>query len=287
MGVYFNKKRTLRQYLGLAKYFLKRFFVAIPYRLSARKRKLPDFLIIGAMKGGTTSLYNWIGLHPDVQLSREQEIHFFANHYRKGLNYYRSYFPKKSTGKLTGESSPYYFYHPLVPERVRADIPKCKIIVVLRDPVFRAYSHYQMHKGIDTAENFEEALSLEAKRVTPVHKDYLDGNDYRSVSHQAYSYIGRGQYYEQLSRWMEHYSMEELLVLKSEVLFSSPRETMKKVFEFIGVKDVSNSDLHPKNQREYEAISKELYEKYAQYYKEDGEKLSALLGSEFKWSYKL
>jgi len=283
MGVYFNKKRTLRQYAGLMKYFVKRFFVSLPYRITARKRKLPDFLIIGAMKGGTSSLYDWIGKHPDVALSREQEVHFFSVYYRKGLNYYRSFFPKKSTGKFTGESSPYYLYHPLVPERVKKDVPRCKIIVVLRDPVLRAYSHYQMHKGIDVSKNFDEALQNESDRVASAHERFLEGKDGRSTSHQAFSYIGRGQYHEQLSRWLQHYSLDELLVLKSETLYEQPMETMQRVFQFLGLRDFDIPELQPVNQRGYQALSEEDYDKYAVHFREDGRKLAELLGPEFKW----
>ncbi|MCR9171357.1 MAG: sulfotransferase domain-containing protein [bacterium] len=267
------------------KYFIKRFIVSLPYRFTARQRKLPDFLIIGAMKGGTSSLYHWIDQHPDAHLSREQEVHFFATSYRKGLKYYRSYFPKASEDKLTGESSPYYFYHPLVPARVKKDLPNCKIIVLLRDPVFRAYSHYQMHQGIDMASDFDEAIALEEKRVAKPHADFVAGKDYRSTDHQAYSYFGRGMYFEQLERWLQYFPKEQLLVLKSENLFVNPSKVVTDVYNFLGLKPYQSQDLKAVNQREYTPISKEKYALYKKRFVADEQQLSELLGSEFTWKY--
>lgn len=283
MGVFFNKNRTLRQYLGLVKYFVLKWFRSIPYRLTAKQRSLPDFLIVGVMKGGTSSLYHYLNQHPEVNMSREQEVHFFAKYFNKGLNYYRSYFPKKSENKVTGESSPYYFFHPLVPQRIKSSLPECKIILLLRDPVDRAFSHYQMHKGIDTALSFEHALELENSRVLKTHQRFIQGESLTDTSHQAYSYVSRGMYYEQLSRWLEHYDLDELLVLKSEDFFSDPKSTLKLVYNYLNLKEVFPNDLAPVNQRKYDAISEDTAEKLANLFKEDGEMLQSILGEHFSW----
>lgn len=288
MGVYFNRKRTIGQYLGLLRYFLfTRFLKSIPYRLTAKQRKLPDFLIVGTMKGGTSSLYHWLNAHPDVKMSREQEVHFFSKYYGRGLNYYRSYFPKISEGKYTGESSPYYLFHPLAPERIKKDLPDCKIIILLRDPVYRAYSHYQMHKGIDPAHDFDEAVALEDARVMKKHGEYNSGKDGRSTSHQAYSYTARGMYFEQLERWLKYYSKNELLILKSEDLFAQPHEHLHRVQQYLGIPIHTPETLAPVNQREYQKLTKEAYDKYAVLFREDSEKLRELLGPNFSWSYEM
>lgn len=282
-NIFFNRKRTFRSYLDLVKWYLKRQVVSVPYRLTARFRKLPDFLIIGVAKGGTSSLFSYLEQHPDMQLSREQEIHFFASFYERGINYYRSFFPFKNSEKLTGESSPYYFLHPQVPARVKKDLPHAKIILLLRDPVKRAYSNYNMVKGVDWVDSFEEAVQIEKDRITPHHEKMKVDPSYKNQHHQTFSYVTRGFYYSQLQNWLEHYDLSEMLILKSEDMFENPKSTLAKVYHFLGVEEVFPEDLRPRNNRVYNGLSNEDYDKYKQLYTEDANKLSALLGDQFKW----
>ncbi len=284
MGVYFNKRRTFRQYLSLIKYFSMQFLRSIPYRLTARKRMLPNFLIVGVMKGGTSSLYHYLNQHPDVKMSRVQEVHFFAKYYSRGLNYYRSFFPKKSEGKLSGESSPYYFFHPAVPARVKKDLPNCKIIVLLRDPVDRAYSHYQMHKGIDPADNFLQALAWEESRVQTTHERFLNGESFLDTSHQAYSYLKRGMYAEQLHHWLHHYSLDALLILRSEDFYADPKKTLKQVYAYLELPEIFPENLAPVNVRAYETLPRNVYKEIATQFEEDGRELRQLLGDQFTWN---
>src|SRR5579863_6754349 len=120
---------------------------------SSRIRLLPDFMIIGTQKGGTTSLYNYLIDHPNISSIFKKEPHFFDFNFYKGVSWYRAHFPsllekyysERVHGQkfITGEASPYYLYHPLVPQRIKETMPTAytKFIVLLRNPIDRAYSH--------------------------------------------------------------------------------------------------------------------------------------------------
>lgn len=285
MEVLFNKKRTLRQYIAIIKYFLTQSIKHIPYRLSARLRKKPDFLIIGVMKGGTTSLYDWLNQHPDIQMSRTKEVNYFSKYYYNSMLHYRSFFCLKKINKLAGEASPYYFFHPHVPSRVKKDLPKAKIILLLRDPVYRAYSHYQMVKGIDCAIDFNEALELESSRIGILKEKFEKRPYYFKFSHEAYSYKSKGLYFEQLSNWLKYYKKEDILFIKSEDLFENTEKELLKIYDYLGVEKIFPTDLSAKNQRNYNMLSKDEYQKYQKLFQEDSEKLKELLGNHFSWKY--
>lgn len=134
--------------------------------------KLPDFIIIGAQKCGTTSLFNYLSKHPDVSLPEEKEIHFFDKFYNKGINWYKKNF--LNDGMLTGEATPYYIYHPHVTVRISSCCPNAKLIVMLRNPIDRAYSNFSMEKqrNNEPLATFEEAIAAEPKRINH-DKNYL------------------------------------------------------------------------------------------------------------------
>ena len=114
------------------------------FKLSTRSK--PDFIIIGVQKGGTTSLFNYLSQHPQISLSRVKEVHYFDVGYQFGVEWYQQFFPleKDRHGKLVGEASPYYIFHPLAAQRIKQDLPSIKIIILLRNPIVRAYSNFQM-----------------------------------------------------------------------------------------------------------------------------------------------
>jgi len=284
MKVIFNKKRTLRELLSLLKYKVVLALKYIPKRLTAWWRKSPDFIIIGVMKGGTTSLYDYLNQHPDVQMSREKEVNYFSMYYYRSKLFYKSFFSYKSENKMAGEASPFYFFHPQVPVRIKRDLPQAKIILILRDPVLRAYSQYNHIKGVDSAANFDEAIQLENKRVTKeMEKKAATEPYYANQSYLSFSYFSKGLYFKQLSNWLKHYKKEELLILKSEDLFENPKKELKKMYQYLGLKEVYPSDLAPKNQRFYKGLSEKDYLRYKEFFKEDAEQLKALLGNHFTW----
>ena len=194
-------------------------------RATSPLRALPDFLIIGAQRAGSSSLFAYVCAHPSVAEPTHKEIHFFDNNWFRGLDWYRRYFPLRARmgGRITGEASPYYLFHPAAAGRVAETLPDVRLIAVLRDPVERAYSAYQLarRQGHETLE-FEEALAREVERLAGEEERILADPRYASVAHRRFSYRTRGLYAEQLERWYERFPREQLLVVRSEDLFAEP-----------------------------------------------------------------
>ena len=130
---------------------------------TARLRRLPDFVIIGAQKAGTTSLYDLMTRHPSIAPAYDKELRYFSTYYDRGETWYRSNFPVVR-GQLTGESTPSYVFYSAAPSRMKKLLPNARIIVILRNPVDRAYSHYNMVVRFNRVSvPFREALDLEKK----------------------------------------------------------------------------------------------------------------------------
>jgi hypothetical protein len=195
---------------------------------------VPDFLIIGAMKCGTTSLYRWLAEHRRVRPTNPKEIHFFDSEsaYRDlGRNWYLAHFPPDADDRnwITGEATPSYLFVPNVPERVAKLAPDAKLIVLLRDPVDRARSHWSHQRGrgreqADLHEAMLRALRTDDRR-----------NDTNPAGIRKDSYLRRGLYADQLERWWTHFDRTRTLVLRSDDLFGDPAETLGRVCGFLGI----------------------------------------------------
>ena len=204
----------------------------------------PDFLILGAQKAGTSSLFNYLCEHPAVEQPFKKELHFFDRPavYRRGIDWYQAFFPKTSNAgggikSITGEGTPYYLYHPRVPALVARHFPKAKLIAILRNPADRAYSHYQMvvRRGTQEKLSFEDAIDAESERLDGVTERMLADDNYESAAHIHFSYLARGRYAEQLMRWAEYFPREQMLVLESDCLRNEQAATLAKVYEFLGI----------------------------------------------------
>lgn len=182
--------------------------------------ELPDVLIIGAQKAGTTSLFYYLAQHPGVSASRTKEVHYFDNAYDKGETWYRRHFERRRGTEIFVEASPYYLYHPLAPARASALLPKAKLIVLLREPVSRAFSHYhhERARGFEPL-SFEEAMNTEPQRLADSDARLARGEIGRSFEHQHFSYRSRGLYADQIERWLECFPASAFLFLKAEAMF--------------------------------------------------------------------
>jgi len=252
-----------------------------------RVHLLPDFLIIGATRAGTSSLYTYLHRNPLVGKARRKEIHYFDFNYHRGIDWYRSYFPtvfdkvaaeRDRGGRfVTGESSPYYIFHPLVPARVRETLPEAKLIALLRNPVDRAYSHYQLQRrnGLEQL-SFPKALEQESDRIS--------GAEDENLMHRDFSYLARGIYAEQLERWFELFPREQILVLKSEELFEDPHAIVDAASEFLGVPPRRNPRPRPYNAARYPNLDAETRAFLSEYYREHNRRLYELLGRDFGWN---
>jgi len=255
-------------------------------RLSAPLRPFPYFIIIGAQKGGTSSLFSYLKQHSQLQLPDKKEIHFFDNDYQKGTNWYKSHFPMNIFGnKKTGEATPYYLFHPLAPQRIFQHCPKVKLIVMLRNPVDRAYSHYMMQKKrkIDLLPTFEEAIDAEASRLRVETQRLGDEPLYKSVYHQRLSYLQRGNYYTQLMRWFNYFQKNQFLFIKSEDFFDDPLKELQRVYAFLNVRNEKPSNLKPQNTNDYKPMKSKTRHMLNEHFAFENKKLVELLGNDFLW----
>jgi hypothetical protein len=246
---------------------------------------LPTFLIIGTQKGGTTSLYELLAEHPDVGRASLKEVHYFDHHYGRPLTWYQAHFPRRGTAKHTGEASPYYMYHPVCAERVHAALPDVKLIVLLRDPVDRAHSHHNHERALGFEElDFVTAIAQESDRLAGEEQRLAREPDYQSFAHQHYSYLARGLYAEQLKRWYDRFSPDQILALASEDFFTDPQATLHRVQTWLELSTHTPATLTARNARSYDPMEPELRARLASYFRDDIAQLPRLTSTEFPWA---
>ncbi len=267
------------------------------YRKSTNPfRMLPDFLVIGAQKGGTTSLYNYLIEHPGIVPAYTKEVHFFDKNFYKGLAWYRANFPTylekyylerfHKQKCLTGEATPYYLFHPHAPYRVAKILPKAKFIVLLRNPIDRAYSQYahQARQGYETL-SFEDALVEEEKRTANERENLLKDERYFSFNDKHYTYLARGKYIDQLQVWMELFPREQFLILRSEDFYGYPASTLKETFKFLDLPIVElQKEYKPYNNGTYSKMEPATRKHLIEYFEPYNARLSEYLGINFDWN---
>ena len=252
--------------------------------LTARLRPLPDFLILGAQKSGTTALYAYLRRHPEITGPAWKEVSYFDRHYRRGPAWYRGNFPLRAHGAIVGEASPSYLFHPLAPERAAALLPNALLIALVRDPADRAHSHYHHEVALGREElPFEEALEREEERLAGELERMHDDPGYFSHAWWNHTYLARGRYAEQLARWLDHFPRERLLVLSNEELAERPAETYARVLEFLGARPHRLASYPRVYDRDYPAMRPETRLKLAVAYAEPNRRLYALLGRDLGW----
>ena len=258
---------------------------------TASVRTLPDFLIIGAQKCGTTFLYQKLVQHPRVKPAFLKEVHYFDLNFRKGNNWYRSHFPlqlSNSRKYITGEASPYYLFHPHAARRASVIVPDAKLIVLLRNPVDRAYSHYQhqvKHVSGKARETlaFEEAIEAEEKILPAEVSKMLQDEYYMSSSHRTRSYLSRGRYIDQLLIWSSSFPRRRMLVLKSEDLFDDTTNTLERVLDFLEIPHWTPEAYSIPNKREYTGVDPFVRQRLDEYYEPHNQRLYEYLGVDFGW----
>ena len=217
-------------------------------RLSARsltafRRALPDFLIIGTERGGTSSLFKYLSRHPHVAPSLRKETEFFNRHFDRGVDWYRSHFQlqeRKRLAEATGrqslafEATPMYLQDPRVAARVAELLPDSRLIVLLRNPVARALSGWKhmTELGFETL-SFEEAIDAEESRTAPELERMLSEPLYFSRAYHRFGYIDRGKYAEQLERWFEVFPRDRVLILESERFYRDTADVFGEITDFL------------------------------------------------------
>lgn len=209
---------------------------------TARWRPLPNLLLIGGQRCGTSSLFKYLGAHPDCRASIRKEIRFFTEFYDSGVDWYRAHFPvlwrgRNGSSPICFEATPDYLLDPRVPERATELMPDVRIIVLMRDPVKRAYSHYWHNRrlGTEPVASFEEAVRREPDRIGPwIENLERNPDEPASKIFLRYSYVERGRYGKHLERWMERISdPSRILILRSESLFKDTDATFQRILAFL------------------------------------------------------
>ena len=247
-------------------------------------RALPDAVILGAMKCGTSSLHNYLVQQPGVIEPLRKEVHYFDVNFDRGESWYRANFGRLGEPGLNIDSSPYYLFHPAVPRRMRALLPDVKLIVLLRDPVRRAYSHYwhERDKGREELQ-FDAAIAAEAGRLGDAHQRLADGTLERSFAHQHFSYVARGRYAEQLETWFSVYPRDQFLVLRFEDLAREPLAALNTTLGFLGLPPATTVDLEARNARRYPPMADATAAQLRDYFEPFNRRLEALLGGPMGW----
>lgn len=230
-------------------------------RLTAPARMTPSFLIVGAQRCGTTSMYKTLSQHPMVLPAvLHKGAHYFDTGYDRGSAWYRGHFPLQVTARrvqretgtppITGESSPYYLFHPLAGQRIATDLPGVRLLVLLRDPVERAYSAHthETARGFET-EPFERALELEPVRLAGEEAKLVADPAYQSYSHQHHAYVTRGRYADQLRRLEALFGRDRLHVVDSQRFFTDPEPVFAEVVDFLGIGAASGIAFEKHNAR--------------------------------------
>lgn len=276
--------------------------------ITQQLRLMPDFIIIGGQRCGTSSLYFYLADHPYIAPAYTKELHFFDANYNKGQHWYRAQFPttieKYYTERVhkhvfvTGEASPSYLFHPQVPKRISKLIPDVKLIVLLRNPIDRAYSAHWLN--VRTKKDFEplpfrEALECEEERIAGEREKILKDENYISPTFLPFSYLARGIYVDQLQHWMNYYPREQFLIIRSEDLYSKPAETVKQTLQFLGVPEAA-IDTNKEYKRykvptrtgykvksSHPKMDPETREYLINYYKPHNARLREFLNRDFDW----
>jgi len=266
---------------------------------TSEQRPLPDFLVIGTKRGGTTSLWNYLIQHPLVPRLfpawNTKTSHYFEENWPRGEAWYRSHFPtvkqraaleRKHGGPVkAGEAAPLYMFHPLVPGRVAELMPRARMVVLLRDPVERAFSHWKERRGEGVEPlGFAEALAAEQSRTAGERDRLLADPSYFSEPYDWYTYRERGRYLDHLTPWLENFDRDQLLFVASETLYREPARTYASILEFIGLPAYELPSYDVFNDRPSKGMDAEVREELTAYYRPHNAALSDRLGLSFDWA---
>jgi len=259
-------------------------------------RVYPNCFIIGAAKCGTTSLYHYLMQHPNIHPSLSKEPRYFDKYYYRGLSWYRTHYPSSlSKWVITKiqkkpfvvvDATPRYIDHPHTPYRIKQTVPSAKFVVLLRNPIDRAYSHWNMRSGKRKEPlSFSEAVSKESERIGNDLEKMKNDETYYSSNYFQNAYLQRGIYVDKLKHWMSIFPRKQFLIIQSEKLFHDTQSEYDGVLSFFGLPSYKLKDYRPRGKRKYskpkmdEQLRKNLSEFYAPY----NEQLFQFLGTRFDW----
>lgn len=252
----------------------------------------PSFMIIGAQKGGTTSLYNYLSKHPLIAASATKEIHFFDDDavLLNGYEWYHRMFPLASEapkGAVTFDSTPAYIYYPHCASRIHQYNPQMKLILILRDPVKRAYSGWNMFRNFKDSKMFVHLTEMRDFKTAVQDEIELMQNPQLARKNIEMSYVRRGFYAIALDEYYKYFSQDSLLITEHDELNTDPVGVLDKIVEFLGLPPTTWDEAMFKryNVGRYEdnEAAKDVFATLGALYAPHNERLYAMLGRRFRW----
>jgi len=266
--------------------FIKRHFFGITSPL----RVLPNFFVIGPGRTGTTSLYHYLDQHPSLSKSAYDELGFFDVNFHLGLNWYRSLFPSiftkfriklKTHFFMTYDVTPSYVRRPWIARRIKKQFPNSKLIIILRNPVDKAYSHYYQSAKFGETRTFEEVIDEELNDISGWSVDSKD--DCYFATKVENSKLARGFYAEQLSVWFELFSKNQILIIPSEELASNTKNVLNDIFQFLNLPKYEIPNIEKVNVSKYSKMNSEMRKRLITFFEPYNEQLYEFLNYKFDW----
>ncbi len=259
------------------------------------KRVLPDLVLAGVQRSGTTAMFEALYRLPNVERPRRGKgSHYFSYKFSRGWEWFQSQFPttrwadrvEARTGRplFCFDACPYYLFHPFAVERMAQALPDVKVMVMLRDPVRRAESHY--HHSVSHGHEdlpFVEALAREEERMAGEIDRMEQDWSYWSHSHEHHSYFSKGVYVEQLERLFRFYDRDQVMVIQSEEFYRNSNEVLAEVTAWLGLQSVTLDQDDDRNGHSYKKMDEEMRSHLIELYREPNERLYELLGVRYDW----
>lgn len=267
--------------------FVKRHFFGITSPL----RVLPDFFVIGPGRTGTTSLYHYLDQHPSLSKSAYDELGFFDVNFHLGLHWYRSLFPLiftkfriklKTHFFMTYDVTPSYVRRPWIAKRIKKLFPNSKLIIVLRNPVDKTYSHYYLGTKSGETRTFEDVIKEDMADILNWNIDSKD--DYYFATKVENSKLARGFYVEQLTVWFKLFSKNQILIISSEELASNTKNVMNDIFQFLNLPEYEIPNTEKVNVSKYSKMNPETRKILIDFFKPYNEQLYKFLNRKFDWN---
>tara|TARA_B100001146_G_scaffold187280_1_gene171071 strand:+ start:451 stop:1329 length:879 start_codon:yes stop_codon:yes gene_type:complete len=282
-----NNQSTKKLYQKFRYGLIKRHF----YYLTSSVRVLPNFFVIGAGRTGTTSLYHYLNQHPCLTKSAYDELGYFDDNFHLGLNWYRSLFPTKFTQKkveskhgkfLTYDVTPQYIRRPWAARRISSYFPNAKLIVVLRNPVDKTYSHYNM-STVESNEkrSFEKIITKEIEEFQKTRYEDKDDSYFSTVVEE--SYLARSFYQEQLEIWFKLFPKKQILVIKSEDLSNKTSKVLQDIFNFLMLPEYEIQDISRHRVSSYSQMNSNVRKTLLEFFRPYNKRLYEFLGRDFGW----
>ncbi|MEG4624609.1 tetratricopeptide repeat protein [Microcoleus sp. w1-18aA5] len=250
----------------------------VPQNWDLKPVQVPNFIIIGSQRCGTTSLYTYLAQHPQILTPIKKEMDFFSWHFDRGIDWYLAHFPPMPPGEefVTGEASPSYFDYREAPERLYSAFPEAKLIVLLRNPVDRAISQFYRLTDLNW-----ESRALD--RVISDEIERLNQNPEYIIGEEPGNYLARGRYIEFIKNWRTFFPTEQLLILKSEDFYADAATTVKPVLEFLDLPGYQLSEYQNANPGSYQRVNESVRDRLSDYFRPYNQELEEYLGRQFDW----